>query len=298
MSKTHALRYLLLKHLWKLRHHVPGERHREIATTLSALKEGDAWVVRWRDLNEDRHYAIPLDDVAFYVRGDSPRSADIAPGTDRRNEDTGFRFACFALGLPPDTKTGLRELNVPDIRWQLAGHLALLAAMVLYSPTSMAAPGLVLAALLASEYWRRKGKQILPLIGGLFCAVGWPLLAVFVNVPLTVLQFLDTDPWGRTWRVWAHICVIGSAAALLVVEPPDLHWDWWFLAVLAVASGTALVRWLHGPHLRVYPLVFPFACLGIFAEGYVVPSLIGLGGATLRVAVLPLPHLIRRPHTG
>jgi hypothetical protein len=78
MNKHHALRFLLLKHLWMLRAHVPAERHRRIAQSLAIEKTANTWVVAWTDGDERKTFEFPLDDIALWA-GELRREA--MPGT-------------------------------------------------------------------------------------------------------------------------------------------------------------------------------------------------------------------------
>jgi hypothetical protein len=67
---------------------------------------------------------------------------------------------------------------------------------------------------------------------------------------------------------------------------PAVRWTYVGLA-LVVASATTYFRWLHGSHFRLYPLVFPLACVGLVWNGEWMAGAIGLVGAILGLA-LPL----------
>ena len=72
----------------------------------------------------------------------------------------------------------------------------------------------------------------------------------------------------------------------MFVRHPAPTASWAYLVVaLLVASATIYVRWLHGSHFRLYPLVFPLVCAGLVWNGEWMPGAIGLAGAILGLAI-------------
>ncbi len=285
MNKHQALRFLLLKHLWMLRGRVPAERHGRIAQSLEIDRTDTNWVVTWTDGGERRRFEFPLDELALYVRGDLGQR--VAVGTDVRNEVLGERFARAAYGISDDLGREKRVSRFERPALQLAGCAAVLLAMAA-TALSAALPAVTLAAAMSlSEFWFRKGKAVNAIIGIALAFAGIPAAALLANAGLAVLSFADPDRKWRAWRIAAHLAAAAFALIMLLRQPsPAASWVS-IVAAFLVASAITYVRWLHGSHFRLYPLVFPLVCVGLIWNGEWTGGAIGLLGAILGL-VIPL----------
>jgi hypothetical protein len=283
MNKHQALRFLLLKHLWMLRGRVPAERHGRIAQSLEIDRTDTHWVVTWTDEGERKRFEFPLDEVALYVRGDLGQR--VAVGTDVRNEELGERFARQAYGISDNLGRERRVSRFERPALQLAGCAAVLIAMVA-TASSSALPAVALAAAMSlTEFWFRKGKAVNAALGIALAYAGTPAAALIGNAGLAVLSFADPDRKWRALRIAAHLAAAAFALVMFLRQPaPATGWVY-VVAALLVATATVYVRWLHGSHFRLYPLVFPFVCAGLVWNGEWMPGAIGLVGAILGVAI-------------
>ena len=285
MNKHHALRFLLLKHLWMLRGHVTPERHRRIAQSLEIERSAKTWIVRWVDEGEAKNFEFPLDEIALYVRGDL--GSRVAPGTDARNEVLGERFARQAYGMADSPAREARVSRFERPGLQLLGCAVILVAMMA-TASSPALPAVTLAAAMSlTEFWFRKGKVVNAALGIALACAGTPAAALVGNSGLALLNFADPDRKWRAQRIAAHL---GAAAWSLVmfVQHPAPAADWALVvAALLAAIATIYFRWLRGSHFRLYPLVFPMVCAGLVWNGEWMSGAIGLVGAILGL-VAPL----------
>jgi hypothetical protein len=277
MNKHHALRFLLLKHLWMLRAHVAPERHRRIAQSLAIDKTVTTWIVSWVDGDERKTFEFPLDEVALYVRGDL-RNAP-ATGSDARNEALGDRFARQALAIPDHLQRQARVSRFERLGFQLAGCAVVVAAMMAAaSLPALASVGLA-GAMSLPEFWFRKGKRLNAGLGLALAAVGLPASALLANLGLAVLNFSDPDRKWRSSRIAAHLAASAWSFAVLLRHPAPHSSP----ALVAAAGLVALVityfRWLNGSHFRLYPLVFPLVCTGLVWDGEWMAGAIGLLGS-------------------
>jgi hypothetical protein len=286
MNKHQALRFLLLKHLWMLRGRVPPERHRRIAQSLEIDRTDTRWVVTWADDGERKRFEFPLDEVALYVRGDLGQR--VAAGTDARNEVLGERFARLAYGINDNPGRERRVSRFERPALQLAGCAAVLIAMVA-TASSSALPAVALAAAMSlTEFWFRKGKAVNAALGIALACVGVPAAALIGNVGLAVLSFADPDRKWRALRIAAHLAAAAFSLVMFLHQPaPAANWVY-VVAAFLVATATTYVRWFHGSHFRLYPLVFPFVCAGLVWNGEWMAGAIGLAGAILGLAIPPL----------
>ena len=292
MNKHQALRFLLLKHLWMLRSRVPPERHRRIAKSLEIDRTDTRWVVTWADEGERKRFEFPLDEVALYVRGDLGQR--VAAGTDMRNEVLGERIARLAYGINDDLGRERRVSRFERPALQLAGCAAVLIAMVA-TASSPALPAVALAAAMSlTEFWFRKGKAVNAIIGIALAWAGTPAAALIGNAGLAALSFADPDRKWRGLRIAAHLAAATFSLVMFLRQPaPATGWIYVVPALLA-ATATAYVRWLHGSHFRLNPLVFPFVCAGLVWNGERMAGAIGLFGAILGLSA---PWLLARKVT-
>ena len=283
MNKHQALRFLLLKHLWKLRGHVTAERHRRIAQSLEIERSDSTWIVLWADDGQPKRFEFPLDDVALYVRGDL--GSRVAAGTDARNEVLGARFARQAFGMAddPHRETKVSRFEKPGL--QLLGCAVVLIGMMA-TASSAALPAVTLAAAMSlTEFWFRKGKTVNAVLGIALAFAGTPAAALIGNSGLALLNFADPDRKWRAQRIAAHLAAAVCSLVIFQRHPAPAA-SWVFIAC-AFLAATVIVyfRWLRGSHFRLYPLVFPLVCAGLVWNGEWMPGAIGLAGAMAGLAV-------------
>ena len=278
MNKHHALRFLLLKHLWKLRVHVSAERHRAIAESLDIEKTAVNWVVQWTDGGERRTFEFPLDDIALYIRGDLGGSRTPF-GNDIKNEVLGERFARQALELTGDLDRQAAAGRFERLGLQLFGCAVILAAMVA-TASLPALPAVALAAAMSlTEFWFRKGKTLNAVLGIALAAFGTPAAALIANTGLMVLNFADPDRKWRNYRIAAHLAAAGWAVAAFVRHPAPVVAAVFVATAILAAFVIIYLRWLNGSHFRLYPLVFPLVCAALVWDGQWIPGVIGLLGS-------------------
>jgi hypothetical protein len=277
MNRHHALRFLLLKHLWMLRAHVPPERHRRIAQSLKVEKNASVWVVAWLDGDERKTLEFPLDDVALYVRGDL--GGKVPVGSDARNEELGERFARQALGIADSLGRQARVGRFERLGFQVFGCSVVMAAMMATASKPALAAVTLVAAMLLTEFWFRKGKTVNAVLGLALAALGTPAAALIANAGLAVLNFADPDRKWRGWRIAAHLAAAAWSVAALLRQPTPAVAMVFVAAAVVAAVAIGYFRWLNGSHFRLYPLVFPLVCAGLVWDGDWMPAAIGLLGS-------------------
>ncbi|KJC59514.1 hypothetical protein UP10_18690 [Bradyrhizobium sp. LTSPM299] len=277
MNRHHALRFLLLKHLWMLRAHVPAERHRRIAQSLKVEKNADVWVVTWRDGDEPKTLEFPLDDVALYVRGDL--GGKVAGGSDAKNEVLGERFARQALAIADHLGRQAKVGRFERLGLQIAGCVVVVAAMVATASWPALAAVALAATMTLPEFWFRKGKTLNAIFGLILAGTGAPAAALIANTGLAGLNFADPDRKWRAYRIAAHLAAAGWSVVALLRHPAPAVAIVYVVAAFVAAFAIAYFRWLNGSHFRLYPLVFPLVCAGLVWNGEWLPGAIGLFGS-------------------
>ena len=114
--------------------------------------------------------------------------------------------------------------------------------------------------------------------------MGAPAAALIGNAGLAALSFADPDRKWRGLRIAAHLAAAAFSLVMFLRQPAPATGWMYVVATLLVATATIYVRWLHGSHFRLYPLVFPMVCAGLVWNGELIPGAIGLLGAILGVA--------------
>lgn len=288
MNKHHALRFLLLKHLWKLRVHVPVDRHRAIAESLDIEKTADTWVVQWTDGGERKTFEFPLDDIALYIRGDLGGSRT-PPGNDVKNEVLGERFARQALGIAGDLGRQAKVSRFERLEAQLFGCAVVMAAMMATASLPTLEAVALVAGMALTEFWFRKGKAVNAVLGLALAVVGAPVAALLANSGLAILNFADPDRKWRAYRIAAHLAAAAVAFAAFLRHPAPVAPVAFIAAALVAAILVTYFRWLNGSHFRLYPLVFPLICAGLVWDGEWLAGAVGLLGA---VAGFAAPRLL------
>lgn len=277
MNRHHALRFLLLKHLWTLRAHVPAERHRRIAQSLKIEKTANSWIVSWIDGDEPKTFEFPVDDIALYIRGDL--GTKVPGGRDARNEVLGERFARQAFGIADGLGRQAKVARFQRLGFQVFGCAAVMAAMMA-TASSPALPTVALAAAMSlTEFWFRKGKTVNAFLGLALAALGTPAAALTANTGLAVLNVADPDRKWRVYRIAAHLAASAWSAAVFLRQPAPMVSVAFVAAAVIAAIAILYFRWLNGSHFRLYPLVFPLVCAGLVWDGEWMPGTIGLLGS-------------------
>jgi len=286
MNRGHALRYLLLKHLWKQRHLLEGNRHRAIARSLTVTDSaGGGWFVEWRDGVAPGRFEIPPTTVHFYKPGDSPQSLAADPRLDRETELAGERFVTAITGVAANPRRGDAVLG--QVLLPLGGTLAVIAAMSATAPGRFGVAGIALASAAILEFVPNYGRRLVAPALAVLVFAGLPFVAILANGVAALLQWLDPDPRARWIRVGIH--AVSVVAVLFRLVRPAAPAGWLVVATLAVwALAVGTLRWIHGAHRRIFPLLLPFVCPALAIEGLANAAICGLAGASLGLAFVML----------
>jgi len=281
VNRPLAVRFLLLKHLWKLRAHVPSERYAEITRSLTVQSSAAGFVARWKSGGKAREYEIPSRGLSLYARGDTaePPGSD---ADDERTEGTARTFARHALGLseaaaPPPSVAR----RVP---WAVVGPVVALIAGGLAGGRALAPATAVLLFATLGEVWAPGGLFLLTGTGFLLALVGPPGFAATWNLVVSVLQFLSPYPRGRAVRSLGNLVagVIAVGPAMSSARVPDPAG----LALCLVAIVLATARSSYGSHRRLMPLALLLSFGVLAIEGWVVPAAVSLAVLAAELVIL------------
>jgi hypothetical protein len=283
MNKPHAVRFLLLKHLWLIRAGVPPGRHEEVARSLQVEVESDHYTIRWTDGGRPCLHRIPVDDLSFYRRGDVATEAQKRAELDRPNEVVAAAFARQALGLDVVSPAGATTAGPDRISRSAFGYAALLTTAAAVDPAGWWAYALLAAASLA-ELHPRLRAFVWPAFTLSALAAGLTTTAAVAGLALAVLTLFDARRRHPLSGAAALLAIAGVAA--VAHQAGDGRSS--ILLALALAPAAFVVvlgRALFGVHRQFFPLVFPVFCLGLIADGHPAGGLVGVVGAALMLVV-------------
>lgn len=284
MNKNHALRFLLLKHLWKLRSHAEPARHRFIARSLKVDRISDKWLVKWFDGEKNCAFEFSPEDISFYVRGDS-NNKHYVEVDDSKNESLGEKFACIALDITPRQDVAIRKIY---FSYQVINIILFILTIVVMAATISSSKLLtivMISMMMLAEFWFRRGKILNSFIGLALSLFGLQATSLVTNFSLSVLNFLDPDKKWRLFRVLAHSVAALVALVNLVYYSSSQYNIKISLCFLVISFLISVYRWLFGSHFRLFPLVFPLASAGLILDGEWLTGLIGLSGSLIEFCV-------------
>lgn len=276
MHRDRVLRFLLLKHLWRLRALDSANRREEIARTL-AIEPNDSggYLVRWNADGEESTYRIDASDVVFYRRGDY-NGASGADGTDRRNEDLGLAFAAHALGLSEVPAGGIGgtgdKIDSIFRRLHIGFAASGLLSLVLYPGTWIVAALQLVGA--GAELWRPLTRLAPYVPAGIAAADDHAWSALLFATISGIAEALDPDGRWRAASVAAALAV--AAFAVFSVQHPATD------AVGPVAIFAVIAILLSGWRMIAATASTP----SVYALPFLAPGLM-LDGSPAALACLP-----------
>lgn len=287
MNREYALRYFLLKHLWRNRRRVRPEVHRSIARSLRIESSGDdGWTISWNDMSQDRTFNLQYSEIVFYRRGDA---ADSPPSKSEDFRETADRFVAAAFGestqneAPQEVSADRTADMLRSAVWAVAG--AVLAVVFSLPPAAAA----LLGAAMIVEMWLPKGKLVLAVVSlPLSLLLGLP--GALLHLELMALQFLDTRPEWRRTRVALHAAglAIGFVVPWRHREYLSISTTLWALLPVAGSLAIAIAHWLRMSEYRIAPLTVPVIALALGCVGHSDAALFLVGCAVADLAITSL----------
>ena len=276
MKTEHALRYLLLRHLKAFADRVPPELLIEVTRSLQVVAERERYVVTWQASGRRRERIYRRDAFAFYRRGDvksAGRTVDEPLSTP--NATLARAFGEEVFGVPaPVPRTGEGNAHEPHHRYGVLEAVALALAIKAVGGLGLAT-ALLLLALNLVEYLQRGRLWAAALLLPLTLA-GPPTAALLGALSYGLLQLLDPDPTHRRARVALCAAAAAVAGAQVASTGHVIVWSLGSAVVAGLAVIGAVARSLYAMHFRTMPLVLPFYALGLYLDGEVTASFVGL----------------------
>jgi hypothetical protein len=280
-KRRHALRYFLLRYLWSARERVPVELYREISESLTVDEGDDGFTVRWTRGGSGFSRFFRKSDFRLFARsseGGNGKDLVEAHHTVRR---LGREFAEYALGVERLIGADREEPFFSQTLFHLILYATCAVILLVTGGSELAPAALLMLGLFAVEFWHPSGKTLtIPLVV-LFIPAGFHFIGMITAASYSLLHFLDPDDRRRSLRVVMSVSAL--AYAVISVEAHDIQpsYSHWILPMAFAAGASFVASWVVGTHFRMMPLIFPFACIGFFLDGYSYQALVIISFAVL-----------------
>jgi hypothetical protein len=279
-DQKYALRYLLLRFLWDERNHVSPEIYKEVTKTLSVERTHEGFLVKWNRNGHQFHKHYGKNEFKFFVRGDHINTDSKEDCFDQNhNTRLSLEFVRQAFGIIQLKKEKKQKTSFPNMVLILFEYTMCAAILFLFGGKEFAIPSILIWALFMVEFWPQKGKLLLPILVAVFIALELAYTAIISALVYSVFQYLDPDREKRYIRIWMFIAIVGYGLYEVARNRIIPFYDIWLILIVITAVTIFLMRWTHGYHTRMFPLVFVFLCLGIYLDGLAAPAIAGLAYA-------------------
>lgn len=272
-KRSKALRYLLLRHLWKNRDKVPHEVYLEVANSLSISKENGKYVINWKCKGKPFKTEIAEQEISFYQQGINRKSTEQLTYNETKNNLLAQQFAVKVLGIQNEqgfragTDTVYIEpyyLMTVILNW--VGCSVLLWALGVEHLLIV----LLLGITISLEFVRCKGKYWSVLLFFIFPFLGFPWISLIGGCVYSLLHFLDPNPYYRVLRVVTSL-VTGLVGFLFVFSSNEtINFEPKIITFFFVCIIIAVYRTMLLTHARRMPLVLPFLGPAFYLDGYPV----------------------------
>ncbi len=273
-NKSHALRYLILRYIFKIKDRIPSEIHKEITRSLDVKINGDSFIISWSHKNCFYEKEIDINKFNFFVRGDKIKESnnyhiDFEKNTSIaksivseiiKNEHIEFKKYY-------DNKIVLNSLSYAlfifgSISFTIIGGLN----QVLLS--------FIMVLLFFCELWYNKGRIFIPF---LFCGFFYNQLFTTSFIGLTIfLIFLVLNPNKiyKLFTIFLTSILLSINIYYLITSDFNIYLNLEVVLITILALIAFVYNWVSGSHFQLFPLVFPFLSIGLYYDGYILFSMI------------------------
>lgn len=291
-KRRHALRYFLLRYLWSARELVSVELYREVSESLTVDETHDGFTVRWTRRGAGFYRSFRKNDFRLFARSSEGGDGNDLVETHHSISRLGRKFAEYALGVERLTGTDREEPFFPRMILHLILYATCAVILLVTGGSEFAPAALLMLGLFAAEFWHPSGKTLtIPLVF-FFIPAGFHFTGLIIAASYSLLHFLDPNDTRRSLRVIMSVSAL--AYAVISVEAHDIQpfYSHWILPMAVVAGASFIASWVAGTHFRMMPLIFPFACIGVFLDGYSYQALTIISFAVLFALFEHKGHLV------
>ncbi len=240
----------------------------EVTRSLRVEQTEAGYNVKWEKDNKSHEEFFDKSDFCFFRRGDTDsESHSIGDSLTTTNDANSLAFAREVFGVDKPKETGASDRDKLYTRAGFVLDVAFLVGTLLIGELSHLQVA-VLAPLFFLEYFRKGGLLVsiylwvaafTNLCGGVL--IGAPVYAV--------LQYFDPRKELRVIRLAVSMVAVAPSLwfALYSKNVSILFGSqFWLLIILALFLSAS--NSFHGTHRRLFPLAFPFFCVGLALTGF------------------------------
>lgn len=270
-KRSKALRYLLLRYLWKNRESVVRETYLEITHSLVVSRDEDGkFVVSWNHNGKSFKSKIPEYELSFYQKGVGLRSSEKLIRDEIKNKKIAQNFVLEALGIQSnqESEETYDSIYFEPYYWvafilNWIGCFVILWALgVIHWPAV-----LLLGSIMSLEFLAWRGKCLSALLFIVFPFLGFYWVAFIGGCIYGLLQFFDPNPYYRILRTLAPL--IGGLIGFLFIlsSVGNINFGLWEIVLFLFCIFIAFYRTMLLSHFRFMPLVFPLFGPAFYLDG-------------------------------
>ena len=282
-DKSQALRYLLLRHIWRAKESVSISIYREVTGSLDVNSIEKGFSVKWVNNGKDYEKKYVGGEYSFFNRGDKVRHGDDHSIDYNTNNDHAIAFAKEALEIDELNDGYKKEILLSVNIFTILIYAIFPTLLWVFEGKEFFIGFICLILLFASEFWYIKGKLFVPLILMGFIYTGLVFTPLIGAIIFLLTQLLDPNKKLRGLRI-----LLSSVSSLFI----SIYIIWnestplvnpWLMIIILTAIGSFLINWTYKSHFRSFPLVFPFLSIGMYLDGYIVFSVLTLAFSGISV---------------
>lgn len=270
-KKSKALRYLILRHLWKNRGQVEDEIYLEVVRSLSVSGDNGKFLISWTCNSNSFTKEMPEDEFSFYRQGKEAGNPEQSGLDETKNNSMAQEFAIEALGIRNTKQTNdiynsvsIEPFSSAVFALNWIGCFILLGILgIRHWPVATA-----LGIIMSLEFSRPKGKCLSAFLFTVFPFLGFPWVALIGSSIYSALQFLDPNPVYRRLRV--SIPLMGGFIGLWYISYPvrALEFGPGIIVLFLICAFLTGYRAMLSTHFRSMPLVFPLIGAAFYLDGH------------------------------
>lgn len=266
--KAPALRYLLLRHMFYLKEHVPHEVFKKITKSLDVTETEKGFVVKWEDEEKQCERQFNKDSFHFFSRGDLPKTDSPHTLNPEHNNASAKCFATQALKLEGLKEEVKKADFFPGLYTDILGYCLCGMALWLFSGNNMLLVAVMIPIFFTIESWYNRGKVIANFLIIVPIAYGFPFTGLLFSLGNALFHMLDPDAALRRIRFTSALFI--SFFALFVIYYQNLIplFDKYAVGLAIIAFINFFWRWTYGIHFRFFPLLFQIIPFGIYIDGF------------------------------
>ena len=282
-DKSQALRYLLLRHIWRAKERVSISIYREVTSSLNVNSIDKGFLVKWINNGKDYEKKYIDSEYSFFNRGDKVGHGDEHSIDYKTNNDHAIAFVKEVLEID-ELHNGYKKEILFSVNTFTILNYAIIPALLLISAGEIFFIGFIcLILLFSSEFWYIKGKLFVPLILIGFIYPGLVFTPLIGAIIFFFTQLLDPNKKLCRCRILLSLVSFIFIFIYVIWIKSRPFVDPWLIIIIFSAIASFLINWTYKSHFRSFPLVFPFLSIGMYLDGYILLSVLTLAFSGISV---------------